>query len=236
MRLRWLFPVLLLSAALPSARAGLIGPSPYFSFTDSPFNPASFSYFYLEDFEDNSLNVPGVSPSAGDTSLNSGYSGAIIDSVDADDGSIDGTCLIAGATCYSWFSASGSTGVTWTFDAGVLGSLPTAAGIVWTDGSGTVTFQAYDESDVLLGTLTYTGADSSNYGGTDEDRFFGVTNASGISRIFLSNASGGIEMDHLQYGGGAAESSVPEPASLISVCVGLIGLFLLRRHRVSDAL
>ena len=234
MRLRLLFFVLVLSAAMPSVRAGLIGPSPYLSFADSPFNPASFGYFYLEDFEDNLLNVPGVTPSAGNTSLNSGFTGSIVDSVDKDDGVIDGVCIKIGATCESWFSGSGATGVSWTFNAGVLGSLPTAAGIVWTDGSGTVTFQAYDQNNVLLGTLTYTGADSNFFGGTAEDRFFGVTNAGGISRIFLSNESGGIEMDHLQYGGATA-TGVPEPASAFLIVAGLIGLALLRHWRRSHA-
>lgn len=230
MRLRLLCSVVLLTAALPSAKAGLIGPSPYLSFADSPFNPASFSYFHLEDFETHALTVPGVSASAGGVTTSFGFTGSIIDSVDGDDGSIDGTCNKSPLNCDSWF-ANGATGVSWTFNAGVLGSLPTAAGIVWTDGSGTVTFQAYDQNNVLLGELTYTGADGNFFGGTAEDRFFGVTNAGGISKIFLSNTTGGIEMDHLQYGGGAP-SGVPEPASLILVAAGLTGLVVLRRRRV----
>jgi uncharacterized repeat protein (TIGR01451 family) len=43
-------------------------------------------------------------------------------------------------------------------------------------------------------------ADGSNAGTTGEDRFFGVTNVGGISAIKISNSSGGIEVDHLQYG------------------------------------
>ena len=141
MRLRLFSLILLGTGALPSARAGLIGPSTYLSFADSPFNPASFSYFYLENFETHVLSVPGVAASAGNTTTLSGFSGSIIDSVDKDDGTIDGTCFKAGTNCDSWFSSSGATGVTWTFNAAVLGSLPTAAGIVWTDGSGLVTLR-----------------------------------------------------------------------------------------------
>jgi len=231
MHLRLPFSLLLLCAALPSVNAGLIGPTPYLSFANSPFNPASFGYFYLEDFEDNLLNVPGVTASAGNTSLNSGFSGSIVDSVDKDDGVIDGVCIKAGATCESWFSGNGAAGVMWTFNAGMLGSLPTAAGIVWTDGGGfsTVTFQAYDQNNVLLGTL-HTTADGSNNGETPEDRFFGLTNAGGISKIFLFNDSGGIEMNHIQYGG-AAVAGVPEPASAFLIGAGLIGLALLRHRR-----
>ena len=39
----------------------------YLSQDDSPFNESNFSFFYLEDFEDASLNTPGVSASGGHT-------------------------------------------------------------------------------------------------------------------------------------------------------------------------
>ena len=102
---------------------------------------------------------------------------------------------------------------------------------MWTDGSGSVTFRAYDTNDNLLGTLSSNTDDHSFYGGTAEDRFFGVTNAAGIKSIFLSNEGGGIEMDHLQYGGGTATSGVPEPGTIGLAAAGLIGLVLLRRRR-----
>ena len=35
---------------------------------------------------------------------------------------------------------------------------------------------------------------------TAEDRFYGATNSGGISRIYISNSIGGIEVEHLQYG------------------------------------
>jgi hypothetical protein len=53
-----LFPVI-------KASAQLIGPTPYLSSLDSPFNGPVFSYFFLENFEDGLLNVPGVTASAG---------------------------------------------------------------------------------------------------------------------------------------------------------------------------
>jgi len=50
-----------LLVALPRlAAATPIGPTPYLSFSDSPFSGGSFSWFYLEDFEDRLL-TPGVS-------------------------------------------------------------------------------------------------------------------------------------------------------------------------------
>ena len=59
--------ILLSSAfgATPAAQANLLGPSPYLSSADSPFNGGTFSYFHLEDFEDGALNTPGVAASGG---------------------------------------------------------------------------------------------------------------------------------------------------------------------------
>jgi hypothetical protein len=70
-------------------------------------------------------------------------------------------------------------------------------------------------------------ADGSHNGETAEDRFFGATNAGGISRIFISNSSGGIEVDHLQYG------AIPEPGTLVLLATGLAGLGMSRRKRNS---
>ena len=67
-------------------RPSRTGPT-YSSFADSPFFSQSFSYFYLEDFEDGALNTPGV------TTHQSWYvkgPSASTDSVDADDGVVDG--------------------------------------------------------------------------------------------------------------------------------------------------
>ena len=104
----------------------------YLSAADSPLNTAGLGYFYLEDFEDGLLNTPGVTASAGGPTWPL-YPREYVDSVDADDGVIDGVGHSATAG-NSWFSPDGAAGITFTFDAGVLGSLPTVAGIVWTDG------------------------------------------------------------------------------------------------------
>src|SRR6266545_5675732 len=135
----FLFGLLLVAASMGPALAGVVlGPSPYLCFdtatapagcggADSPFKSIVFSsYFYLETFEDHLLNVPGVSASAGGvTSVVFGPS--IHDSVDADDGVIDGSGLRGD----DYFSGDGGTGVTFSFDAQTLGSLPTRAGVVW---------------------------------------------------------------------------------------------------------
>jgi len=225
---------LLVTAAICSSpvTAQLIGPypsanTPYLSFADSPFNGGSFSYFYLETFEDHLFNVPGVSASAGGvTSVVFGPS--IHDSVDADDGTIDGSGLQGD----SYFSNSGPVGYTFTFDAATLGALPTHAGIVWTDGADAITFEAFDANGVSLGTQTGTHANNSFSGETAEDRFYGVVHASGLSAIKISSGAAGIETDHLQYGFGGV-ATVPEPNSVTFLGgLALLGTsFLLRRTR-----
>jgi uncharacterized repeat protein (TIGR01451 family) len=173
-----------------------LGPTPYLCKGDSPFiADINAGKVYLEDFECGVLTVPGVTPSTGSV-IPPGFIG-LIDSVDCDDGSIDGS----GLNGHSFFSGSGSAGITFTFNATTLGSFPTEAGIAWTDGGGTTTFEAFDAVGASLGMIGPVSiADGSNSGTTAEDRFFGVINSGGISAIKISNTSGGIEVDHLQYG------------------------------------
>lgn len=216
-----------------SSIADLLGPTPYLCFdasviagcgtSDSPFAGNTFGYFYLEDFEDGLFNTPGASASAGGvTSVVFGPS--IHDSVDADDGVIDGS----GLNGDSYFSQSGATGITFTFDEAVLGTLPTHVGIVWTDGGGTTTFEAFDSNGISLGNIGPVSIATSGVSGqTDEDRFFGATNPNGVASFFISNSSGGIEVDHLQYGGAV----IPIPAAAWLFGSGLIGLIGIARRK-----
>ncbi len=193
--------ILLLFHGVAAAQT-LLGPTPYLSRADSPF--AGTAGLQLEDFEDGLFNTVGVSADRGGvTSVVYGPSSH--DSVDADDGVIDGW----GLNGDSYFAYLGSAGITFTFDAAILGSLPTRVGIVWTDGGGQTTFEAFDPSGALLGTIGPVSIATAGFGGqTDEDRFFGITHSAGIQAIKIRNSSGGIEVDHLQYGPFAGRFSV----------------------------
>jgi hypothetical protein len=182
-----------------------LGPSRYLSRADSPFPCGGATEFHFDDFEDHTIDLPGVSLNA--VLGSSSYPG-IIDSVDGDDGVIDGTCHKAdGGLCDSLFAPGGPAGaaITLRFDAG---SLPTFVGLVWTDGLGQLSFEAFDADGGRLGGIGPVSdpnpdggfPDTSVTSTTLEDRFFGVVWPGGISSVRMSNSVGGIEIDHVQYG------------------------------------
>ena len=192
------------TAATPQAT--LVGPvMNYKSRADSPFVNAGYYPFYLEDFETHSITVPGVTLGPPGAGLNSAvYGPDLHSSVDGDDGKIDGSGL-AGDDIFS-----GSGVVTFTFDPKVLESLPTHAGLVWTDGSpdefttgnpGGITFEAFDGAGNLILDVGPVPTPPNHTDVTVDDAiFFGVNYAGGIGEIELSVNDSAIEVDHLQYG------------------------------------
>jgi len=225
-----------ISATSVSAQVFWAGTS-YSSFSDSLFSSSIPStYFYLENFEDNTF-TPGFTTTAGWYRVSGSQ---FIDSVDGDDGSINGNGNGGG----SFYSGGLNRTLTIGFDAGVLGSLPTDAGFVWTDvggvttgtfGMGPLAVRFYDGSDNLLAAVSYNSiGDGLITGQTAEDRFFGFSWNVGISRIEVEMpTSGDWEIDHIQYGSSAVPSSaVPEPSTVGLGGAGvLLALALWRRSR-----
>ena len=215
-----------------SAATTLYGPTPYLSFADSPFKTVSSSLaqFYLETFEDGLLNTIGVAITTnqpGGSPLGVVGPNAFRDSVDVDDGLIDG--LGKNGHSYANLANNGyeNFGLTITFSASALNGLPTYAGLVWTDGSLTqsTVFEAFDASGTSLGTVGPVKlGDSSFAGTTEEDRFLGVFNTNGISKLTIRTPDGvnNLEIDHLQYG--LATAAVPEPSSFSLFAVGIVGI------------
>jgi ELWxxDGT repeat protein len=175
------------------------GPSPYLSAADSPFDLSQLgTNFWLEDFEDGQLNTPGVSASFGAPRNPS----SLTDSVDADDGTIDG----GGHLGHSFLVRPEAPGVTFTFDRQALVGLPSYVGLVVTGGD-----PAYPDNNVdffdaggnLIGTRTDSFPKPIS-GVTSDDRFVGAFHAGGISSVRVSGPLGignsAFELDHLQYG------------------------------------
>jgi hypothetical protein len=215
-------------AAPAGADPILLGPTPYLQASDSPFSGTSFSYFHLETLEDGLLNTPGVTASGGFPIGNDMF----VDSVDSEDGFVDGTGSQSGHSFYSGFT---QYAFTFTFDSAALGSLPTHAGVVWTDIGwnaptpyyGPVTFEAFDPLGISLGLIgPFVLGDGMDTGQTAEDRFVGAFNPGGISKIQIATNSADWEVDDLQYGAVA----VPEPSTLI-LMLGSLSLTLSRAVR-----
>jgi hypothetical protein len=203
--------------ASPSlAEPRFFGPTPYLSSADAPSGLyAAGAPTGIETFEDGSLDF-GITEPDGVVLTPSGTT----DSVDADDGLIDGS----GAAGRSYFTLSGVSGLLFTFAAPV-----TAAGVVWTDGSDDVYFEAFGPGMVSLGLIGPASiADGSVTGETGEDHFFGVRDPNGIHAIRMWNDVGGIEVDHVQFG-----EAAPVPAANAPLGFGLaMALLLLARHRL----
>jgi hypothetical protein len=212
--MRLIGSIALVSLAGVSAASGVFGS--YLGAGDSPFSAP-----VIEDFEDGSLNTPGIALSSGSVL----GPGPLTDSVDEDDGSIDGN----GNGGHSWYVASE------TFTAR-FAAIPYGAGLVVTDigfpsdpsaplGFARVEVKGYDGFGALIDTLVVDPfGDGAADGGTKEDVFFGFTSLNGVSRIDVLVGSADWELDHVQY------EAVPEPATMAVVALGALALRRRRRN------
>lgn len=219
-----------LCASFAAQGAAVSGPVPYLQASDNPVS-GPFVFSHLETFEDKLLNTSGVT-ALGGTVLGPGAS---TDSVDADDGSVDGS----GSAGHSYYS-SGANFITFSFSAAALGSLPTVVGLAFTDVGvldglpcckSDASFEAFDELGASLGMFKIGDfGDGFVNGSTAEDRFVAVRHAGGISgfKVGFANSTD-WEVDHLFYARDAA--GVPEPATLALAGLGLLAAGARRRRR-----
>lgn len=183
----WLAALAGMCVAMQAGAVEFFGPVPYLSAADTPVGFAD-GPTVIEDFEDG-LADPNLSFPLGGQIL--GPTG-ITDSVDADDGVIDG-------------SGTGGHSLFWSppLEVAFAQPFPTSAGLVWTDGgtpTGGVVFEAFGPEGESLGSIgPFTLGDASNIGGTAEDRFFGVRDEAGIARIRITHDRGGLEIDHIHF-------------------------------------
>lgn len=226
-----LFAGVLLASLFPfAANAGTttFGPTAYLELGDTP---AGFFCdtcpHHLEDFEDGlldsflSIDNGVIFPPNGTT----GTSNPSTDSVDGDDGAVDGI----GLEGYSWFSGNGATSIEVSFATDVK-----SAGLVFTDGdslSTNVLLEALDmNGDVIASIDAGDLADDSFFGETAEDRFLGFNDMNAaISSLRISIDQGsGIEIDHIQW---QTACAVPEPTTSFLALFAMLGVCGFRRKR-----
>lgn len=191
------------SALLPPSANNVIPVTPYSGVADSPFIEAiNNGSVVVDDFENSRINAQGVTVSTFRfCDLNFCDQAGAVDSVDEDDGSIDG--VGTGGVSLASNIGQEADGLTFTFDPAQFTVLPRKVGIVWTDGSpgGSVLLEIFDGSGNLLsGSNTANIGDSSFFGSTGEDRFFGAEFDQGIGSFRISHTgTKTMEVDHLQF-------------------------------------
>jgi hypothetical protein len=206
--------------------------TPYLSFADSPFS--QIDSVQLEDFEDGLFNLAGVSAVSNtpgtELGVTGGGSSEFVDSVDGDDGVIDGR----GRDGFNFAEASNlstdNLGYTFNFDSSVIGILPTHAGIVWVDGSREAPTQVefFGAGGISLGVIgPFHISDDSFVDAVDEDRFFGAIHLGGIESFTIRSPGGinNLTVDHVQF------AAVPEPSSALAV-LAFGSIYALRRRRL----
>jgi hypothetical protein len=214
-----------------AANATLIGPIPYRCFADYPSVRAAFSAFPLEDFESDVLGESRI---------------AVMPASWGDGTKIGAAAMESSlATGDTWFASSDAS-ITFTFSTALLGSLPTDAGLLWTDiglanvrsGLDSVLFEAFDASHNLLGVIGPSSLGDGLFAGqTAEDRFFGVTSPGGIASIRITSLSSTErDMDQPQQDGAEVLKAMglagdgESPTFLALLIVGSAGAQFKRRR------
>jgi hypothetical protein len=192
----------------------VVGPLPYQSPADSPFNPTGpGSGFFFEDFSVPPTVVYRPLPPYGYNYPFASIStpGVEIEGMITWDGSHLGTI----AACTDSIPPSCQASIGFQFDANRLGSLPRAVGVA-VGGLGTFKLSVYDVHDQLVQTTSVNldqyydppaaPPDGFSVSPPPPFVFLGATEADGISRIVLFSNTWTVALDDFQYG-----QLVPEP-------------------------
>ena len=206
--------LIMVLAGSTNAEVIVLGPTPYLSIDDSLFDLSGLgSTFFLDDLEDNRVSF-GLLTNGTITPP-----GLTTDSVDADDGAIDGFGNgghSLESTSFTVHPTSPLTFVTsYVFSFSGLASSVNAFGFVWTD--------AFEFSDLTISAnnqhWNFPGSmDATNAGTTLEDRFVGIISTSALNVVEVRCWSYGLlgdrcELDHIQFG----IQPVPEPIGRIQL-------------------
>ena len=236
--LQFVFVLFVMWTNNETVAATLLGPTPYAGPSDSPFDLSNLGTdVFLEDFEDGLVNTPGVITSGlhavgpvvlfvDDETRAENPSFLLGNSVDADDGQVDGVdrgghFLIETSLC----ALACSSFIRFEFDEEALGFLPTGVGLVWTaamDGRfpPLATLSGFDLNDIAVGSVDSTRVYERGGSVTLDDQFLGIIHAPGIRTVkftVVADTDGHIAIDHLQYG----LVLIPEPRS---IRLGLFGV------------
>jgi hypothetical protein len=228
-----------LALTLQTVQAAIttIGPLPYLSATDSPFLSDASLMTVLEDFEDGALNVPGIVndelPDYNIPPIGVDGRGVVMapgpetDSIDGDDGSINGLGIAGNSFRSTYYNDTVlddniSTALRFHFEPSVTGQYPTAFGFVWTDGEINSRVEAgirdLNGDTHLVFYPQHSLGDAFASGGTAEDRFFGIVSSVGIVEVSFGtlypeeglDRRRTFELDHLQFA-----YPVPEPSAFV---------------------
>ena len=220
----------------------VIGPLPYRSLDDNPFDLSGLnSSFFLEDFEDGAVNLPGLGFGGWEVA----GPGSLTDSVDGDDGAIDGSgngghsLKVSNPLVFPTSPAQFAGHLRLSAPLIFGQRLINAFGFVWTDALP----QSFIGVDIFgasgnEGFQINGNFDDSNNGGTAEDVFIGFISDEPFFEIDLGcivfssnpNETNFCEFDHLQVG----IQSVPEPDLTLASFLGFVLLFRRRLKWLRD--
>jgi hypothetical protein len=204
--------------------ATLVNPIPYTSFASNSYVRALFDCFDVEDLEDSSLSASGDPALHGMAPRSAGLPDLVVEDANS--------ILESGASGRTWYF-NGVSSITFTFGAALLGALPTHAGLVWTNlglanvrkGFDSVLFEAFDTMNNSVGLVGPSALGDGLFAGqTVEDRFFGITSASGIGSVRISLLNSTQQgLDNLQYDFPRFTQSVANSDPAVTLAVLVVG-------------